>query len=105
MIYLVILLAVAGVGIGSLWVQQRRQRAHLDTVEGFRASLEKIAPYAAPGPFRRAAQEGRRPMSKRAPGRAVPLDPARREAARRRVEARRRAALQRMNQQPQRRGA
>ena len=95
MIYLAILLAVAGVGIGSLWVQQRRQRAHLETVEGFRQSLEKISPYAVPGPFRRAAESGRRPMSRRAPGRPVPLDPARREAARRRVEARRNAALQR----------
>ena len=95
MIYLVILFAVASVGIGTLWVQQRRQRAHLGSVEGFRASLEKISPHAAPGPFRRAAQAGRRPISRRAPGRPVPLDPARREAARRRVEARRNAALQR----------
>ncbi|MDQ3940982.1 MAG: hypothetical protein M3238_06515 [Actinomycetota bacterium] len=95
MIYLGIMLLVALVGIGSLYVQQRRQRAHLETVEGFRASLEKISPHAMPGPFRRAAAAGRRPTSKRAPGRAVPMDPARREAARRRVEERRRAALQR----------
>ena len=95
MVYLVIMLMVASVGIGTLYVQQRRQRAHLETVEGFRASLEKMAPHAMPGPFRRAASPTRRPVSKRAPGRAVPLDPARREAARERVEARRRAALQR----------
>jgi len=94
-IYIMILLVVAGAGIGSLWAQQRRQRAHLETSESFRSSLEKIAPHSAPGPFRRAAHVGRRPASRRHVGRPVPLDPERREAARRRVEARRRAALAR----------
>ena len=95
MIYVVILLLVAGAGIGSLWAQQRRQRAHLETAESFRSSLEKIAPHAQPGPFRRATRSGRRPAGGRPLGRPVPLDPERREAARRRVEARRRAALAR----------
>ncbi len=95
MIYVMIMLLVAGAGIGSLWVQQRRQRAHLETSESFRTSLEKIAPHSTPGPFRRAVRTGRRPASRRQVGRPVPLDPERREAARRRVEARRRAALAR----------
>ena len=100
MIYVMILLLVAGAGIGSLWVQQRRQRAHLETSESFRSSLEKIAPHATPGPFNRAARMGRRPASRRTVGRPVPLDPERREAARRRVEARRRAALARAYRRP-----
>ena len=95
MIYLVIMLLLAGVGLANLWTQQRRQRAHLETVAGFKASLQKIAPHAAPGPFRNAMRAARRPQSRRTPGRAVQLDPARREAARRRVEERRRAALAR----------
>lgn len=95
MVYIMILLLVAGAGIGSLWVQQRRQRAHLETSESFRSSLEKIAPHAAPGPFGQVARAGRRPQSRRQVGRPVPMDPQRREAARRRVEARRRQALAR----------
>jgi hypothetical protein len=90
-IYLLIMLAVAAVGIGSLLIHQRRQRAHLQTVEGFQQSLKAISPEAAPGPFR-AARVSRRPAkSKKIPGRPVALDPDRREAARGRVEARRRA--------------
>ena len=100
MIYVMILLLVAGAALGSLWAQQRRQRAHLETAESFRSSLEKIAPHATPGPFRRAARAGRRPSSRRQVGRPVPLDPERREAARRRVEARRRAALARAYRRP-----
>lgn len=95
MVYIMILLLVAGAGIGSLWVQQRRQRAHLETSESFRTSLEKIAPHAAPGPFARVARAGRRPANRGQMGRPVQMDPQRREAARRRVEARRRAALAR----------
>jgi hypothetical protein len=90
-IYLLIMLAVAVVGIGSLVFQQRRQRAHLETVEGFQQSLKAISPEAAPGPFR-AAQVSRRPIRRqKAPGRPVALDQTRRDAARRRLEARRRA--------------
>ena len=95
MIYIMIMLLVAGAALGSLWVKQARERAHLGTSESFKSSLEKIAPHATPGPFRRAARVGRRPASRRQVGRPVPLDPERREAARRRVEARRRAALAR----------
>ncbi len=100
MVYVVIMLLVAGAGIGSLWVQQRRQRAHLQTSESFKMSLEKIAPHAQPGPFQRAMRSGRRPSGRGHVGRPVPLDPERREAARRRVEARRRAALARAHRRP-----
>jgi len=100
MVYIMIMLLVAGAGIGSLWVQQRRQRAHLQSSESFKTSLEKIAPHAQPGPFRRAARTGRRPSGRRHVGRPVPLDPERREAARRRVEARRRDALARAHRRP-----
>ena len=43
MIYLVIMFLVAGTGLASLWVQQRRTRAHLETVDGFRSSLEALS--------------------------------------------------------------
>lgn len=86
MTYLVIFMLVAGVGILSLWIHQRRQRSHLGSVDGFRKSLEKISardivisdePNAHPvGAPKRTS-------------RLEPLDPARREAARRRLEARR----------------
>ncbi|HEX2057534.1 MAG TPA: hypothetical protein VHI71_04115 [Actinomycetota bacterium] len=104
-IYLLIMFLVAGTGLATLWVQQRRARAHLETVDGFRSSLEKLA--AAP-----AARTRRRPQAARAAAprrtatapaarRGAPahrssrrssLDPARRAAARKRIEARRRAA-------------
>jgi hypothetical protein len=91
-VYLIIMVLVAGIGIGTLYWQQRSQRAHLDSVEGFRASLQKIAPEAAPGPFRRAqvASRPRPGARRRTPGRPVPLDERQRAAARRRLEARRR---------------
>jgi hypothetical protein len=87
-VYLVIMFLVGAVGLGSLAVQQRRERAHLGSVEGFRNSLAKIAPEARPGPFRKASAPRRPGM---VPGRRVPMTAAQRESARRRVEARRRA--------------
>ena len=44
MIYLFILFSVAAVGIASLWVQQKRERAHLESSEKFLSSLQKISP-------------------------------------------------------------
>jgi hypothetical protein len=90
--YLVIFLAVAGTGIGSLWLYQRRARRHMDSVDGFRSSLERISmheikiPDAPVRPERSVAPA--RPSGSRRP---EPLDPARREAARRRLERRRAA--------------
>ena len=94
MIYLVIMVLVAGTGITRLWLMQRRQRAHLETVDGFRMSLERISEQtrARPAGTRRApirpgSGHGRpRPVS-----RSSSIDPARRAAAKRRIEARRRA--------------
>ena len=92
MVYLFIMVAVATVGIGSLWMQQRRQRAHIETVGAFQESLRKIAPESQPAAWRRRppARQGR-PGVRRGGRRPVPSDAARREAARRRVEARRRS--------------
>jgi hypothetical protein len=94
LIYLFIMVLVAGTGITRLWMMQRRQRAHLETVDGFRLSLERISEQT------RARPAGGRRMPTRpsgAPGRPRPvsrsssIDPARRAAAKRRIEARRRA--------------
>ncbi len=91
MIYLAIMFVVAAVGMTVLWVQQRRERSHLETVEHFQSSMAKISPEAGPRPV-----STRKAVRRDAPGEANRrLDPARREAARRRLEARRRAALAR----------
>ncbi|HYO61930.1 MAG TPA: hypothetical protein VEU29_08540 [Actinomycetota bacterium] len=106
MIYLLIMFLVAGTGLASLWVQQRRARAHLETVDGFRSSLEKLSKTPAVArPRRRPTAAPRAAAPRRAastsPGRrGAPthrssrnaLDPERRAAARKRIEARRRAA-------------
>jgi hypothetical protein len=89
-VYLAIMFVVAAVGMGVLWVQQRRERSHLETVESFQSSMAKISPEAGSRPAR-----SRRAARSQEPGGADRLDPARREAARRRLEARRRAALAR----------
>jgi hypothetical protein len=89
-VYLAIMFVVAAVGMTALWVQQRRERSHLDTVERFQSSLAKISPEAGHRPART-----RKAVRRESPGEANRLDPARREAARRRLEARRRAALAR----------
>ena len=88
MIYLAIMFVVAAVGMTVLWVQQRRERSHLETVERFQSSLAKISPEAGPR-----TSSTRKAARRESPGEASRLDPARREAARRRLEARRRAAL------------
>ncbi len=97
MVYLVIMFLVAAAGVASLWVQQRRQRAHLETVDGFRSSLERLSDAPVRGrrvrsdsPAPRRAAPARRPVTRHAP-----LDPARRAAAKKRIDARRRAARSR----------
>jgi hypothetical protein len=101
-VYLLIMVLVAGAGITRLWLMQRRQRAHLETVDGFRSSLQRISeqtrarpagsrrsgpsrPHVS-GPRPHAAVHRPRPVS-----RSGAIDPARRAAAKRRIEARRRA--------------
>jgi hypothetical protein len=84
-IYLAIFVLSACAGIGALWLYQRRQRMHLDSVDGFRSSLERISTGKIVVPRNRGAAS-ERPGGPRRP---EPLDPARREAARRRLERRR----------------
>ena len=103
MIYLVILVLAASVSIGRLWMMQRRQRAHLQTVDGFRSSLQRLsepatlAPIRPRQPARRKMAVPRDPAPRRiatprmAHRRPEKLDPARRAAAKRRIEARRAA--------------
>lgn len=92
MIYLVVLVLAASLAIGRLWLLQRRQRSHLQSVEGFRSGLEVLAPIAPSsrrsGP--RSTASSRNPKPTR-DGRTRELDPARRAAARQRIEARRKA--------------
>lgn len=85
MTYLIIFVLVAGAGIAALWIHQRRQRSHLGSVDGFRKSLERISS----GDIVVSEAHEERPTSPGARARLEPLDPARREAARRRLEARR----------------
>lgn len=105
LIYLVIMFLVAGTGLASLWVQQRRARAHLETVDGFRSSLERLSQAPTVARRRRPAAASRaaapRRVASTSPGRrGAPghrssrhaLDPQRRAAAKKRIEARRRAA-------------
>jgi hypothetical protein len=98
---------VAAAGITRLWIQQRRERAHLETVDGFRESLESIQPVFAPAPrSERKARPARPEAAPASPAPTVrratrpirtavprykPLEPERRAAAKRRLEARRKA--------------
>ena len=97
MIYLVVMVLVALIGVGTLVWQQRRQQAHMDSVAGFNQALKAISPEAAPVPLRNPSRGARRPAPGRAhpgpsgtQGRAIPLDPKQRAQARRRLEQRRR---------------
>jgi hypothetical protein len=93
-VYLVVMVLVAGAGITRLWLMQRRQRAHLETVDGFRLSLERISEQTRARPAGARRMQGRpagganrpRPVT-----RSSSIPPARRAAAKRRIEARRRA--------------
>ena len=103
MIYLVILVLAASVSIFRLWMLQRRQRSHLQTVDGFRSSLQRLSEPATPAPARARPASGRQRSVRRDPPprriatprmahrRPEKLDPARRAAAKRRIEARRAA--------------
>ena len=86
MAYLILMFVIAAIGIGMLWWQQRKQVAHVDSVDGFRKGMQAISPQR---------RISRRPAPTAGPQRRPSLDPDRREAARRRIEARRREALAR----------
>lgn len=92
MIYLVLVVVVAALGIARLWLQQRRQQARLFSVTEFRTGMEKIS--GPPPP--RTMQRDRRPttLARTSPRRAPqPLDPQRRAAAKKRIQARRSARV------------
>ena len=91
-IYLAIFVIVAMSGITALWINQSRSRRHLDSVDGFRSSLERVSTHdiAVPESPREGKDVARAVRIRRRP---EPLDPARREAARRRLERRRAARV------------
>ena len=98
MTYLAIMFLLAGAGILRLWLMQRRERSHIDTVDGFKAGLEAISAPTSHVVSRPAStrQRSERPVQATRPTRTaspstLTLDPARREAAKRRLEARRRS--------------
>jgi hypothetical protein len=86
--YLVILVAVAALGIARLVIMHRREQARLTTIDGFRSSLAAIEAQTDPRAMRAAngGGRGRQPSGSAA---TQQLDPARRAAAKRRIEARR----------------
>jgi hypothetical protein len=78
-VYLLILVGVAAVGLLRLWLAHRRdQRNRYADVRGLVARLERVSSRPALG----------HPST----ARPTPLEPTRRAAARRRIEARRRRA-------------
>ncbi|MFP5297931.1 MAG: hypothetical protein ACLGHL_02960 [Actinomycetota bacterium] len=92
MLYLAIMVFVAVVGITRLWLQQRREGARMNSVDGFREGLQALSTPSDVQPARRPVRSSpARPTAARTARGPQPLDPARREAAKRRIEARRRA--------------
>jgi hypothetical protein len=104
-VYLAILVLVATAGLARLWLQYRReQRNRLADIDGLRSKLERLSAQPALGPAPDSPGDGRTSATsspRRAvppTGRSGPLDPvpepleqSRREAAKRRIEARRAA--------------
>ena len=98
MVYLGILVVVAVAGLLRLWLQQRRERRNVEDLEAVTSSLRRLAdrpPVGSSGPPQRTdASRGAGHRSGRVipePGPIAPLEGARREAARRRIEERRAA--------------
>ena len=90
MIYLAIVVVGAFAGILMLWRQQRRQRAATARIDGLMTSLERLSAHPPEAPVLTSPASGRSSATRPARGPA-PLDPRRREAAKRRIEARRRS--------------
>lgn len=92
MAYLILLLLLGAAGITRLMIAQRRRQSELQTVEGFRTSLEAISQPArvetSPAMNR---FDQRRARATGTSAVAHDLDPERRAAARRRIEERRAA--------------
>lgn len=85
MIYLFIVLALAALGIARLWLQQRKEQARLFSVAEFRTGLDTMGSQSLP----QVPASKRTVPVRKAPRRTQPLDPARRAAAKARLEARR----------------
>jgi hypothetical protein len=99
-LYLGILVAVAAVGVARLALQQRREQRKRTDPRHFKASLERLARAPTPpvAPFDavdRASRGGRVARGRRGARVPEPLEPARQDAARRRLEARRAARASR----------
>lgn len=102
MIYLVIIVLIAAAAITRLWLQQRRERQSLSTVDSFWDGLEKIsmpveswADLEPETPAVTAAEKPAPPPRKRRPATSrarSEIDPERRAAAKARLEARRRSS-------------
>ena len=95
MLYLAIMFVVAFAGIARLWLHQRRLHAHMNSVEGFQASLQRLAFPAPPKARRTPVLPGLRPAPWAEAGKPfrqpAPLDARRRAAAKARLTARRQA--------------
>lgn len=87
MIYLVLMLLVGAAGIARLLIAHRRKQTELQTIEGFRMGMEAISQPSRFERRRRIVAAPRDAGDVRRPPRG--LDPDRREAAKRRIEARR----------------
>jgi hypothetical protein len=92
-LYLVIIVVIAGAGIGRLWWIQRRHTTSLQTVDGFRSSLERLSAQQGGPTDHAAARPSAGPDDPVSDPYLEPLDPERRAAAKRRLEARRRGGL------------
>jgi hypothetical protein len=115
-LYLIIVLVVAVAGITRLYLMHRRERSQLNTIDGFRESLDRIGWHTTPRRVAARPDIRARAIARANPPRATTervvtrghrasrpsqgrrtastrLDPARREAAKRRLEARRRGSL------------
>lgn len=101
-----IVVAFAAAGILKLWIQQRRERGNVSSIDGFRTSLERLStPEPADGMWspdpmaeeRRVdiPRMGARTGPARPESQSSPLTPERRAAAKRRIADRRRAARSR----------
>lgn len=92
MAYLILLLLLGAGGITRLMLAQRRRQSELQTVEGFRSSLEAIS-----GPVNLESSptmnrfDKRRARATGVTGHSSALEPERRAAAKARIEARRAA--------------
>ena len=109
--YLLIMLVVAAAGITRLYLMHRRERSQLNSIDGFRDSLDRIGWHTTPrrvtarpdiraravarsaSPERPATRSHRSARHHSGRSGSNRLDPAKREAAKRRLEARRRGSM------------